>query len=58
MAHIITEECIGCGNCIAECPTNAISESNDIYTINPELCTDCGSCKDNCPVDAIKEQDD
>ncbi|MEN6460007.1 MAG: 4Fe-4S binding protein [Syntrophomonas sp.] len=55
MAHVITDECIGCGSCIEECPTQAISESNDVYTINPDLCTDCANCKDNCPADAIKE---
>lgn len=55
MAHVITEECISCGSCIEECPTQAISESNDVYTINPDLCTDCANCKDNCPADAIKE---
>lgn len=55
MAHVITNECIGCGSCIDECPTQAISEVDDVYTINSDLCTDCGSCKDNCPVDAIEE---
>lgn len=55
MAHVITDECISCGSCIEECPTQAISESNDVYAINPELCTDCATCKDNCPADAIKE---
>jgi len=55
VAHVITNECIGCGSCIDECPTKAISEGDDVYTINSDLCTDCGSCKDNCPVDAIED---
>jgi len=58
MAHIITNDCVGCGSCIDECPTQAISESDDVYTINSDLCTDCGSCKDTCPVDAIEELND
>ncbi len=58
MAHVITEECISCGSCVNECPTQAITENNDVYTINSDLCTDCGSCKDNCPVDAIKDIND
>lgn len=53
MAHEITSECIGCGSCVDECPVEAISEKDDVYTIDPELCTDCGSCQDVCPVDAI-----
>lgn len=58
MAHIITDECLGCGTCIDECPTAAITESNDVYSINADLCTDCGTCKDNCPADAIEEPKD
>ena len=52
MAHKITDECIMCGACEAECPENAISEGEDKYIIDPELCTDCGSCAEVCPVDA------
>lgn len=54
MSHTITEECISCGACVAECPENAISEGDDIYVIDPDLCTDCGSCVEACPSDAIK----
>ena len=53
MAHRITEECISCAACEAECPEGAISEGEDIFVIDPELCTDCGSCVEVCPVDAI-----
>ncbi|MCK5833339.1 4Fe-4S binding protein [bacterium] len=53
MPHRITEECISCGSCEAECPVDAISEGEDTYVINPELCTDCGACTEVCPVDAI-----
>ncbi len=52
MAHKITDDCIMCGACEAECPENAISEGEDTYVIDPELCTDCGSCAEVCPVDA------
>jgi len=52
MAYIITEECIACGACEPECPTEAITPGDDIYVIDPEKCTDCGNCAEVCPVDA------
>lgn len=56
MAHKITEECINCGACIDECPVEAITEGDEISSINAELCTDCGACVDVCPVEAIVEE--
>ena len=53
MPHRITDDCISCGACEAECPVEAISEGEDKYEIDPELCTDCGACVLVCPVDAI-----
>lgn len=56
MATKITEECINCGACEAECPNTAIYPagtpyelngqtfdplSNDYYYIVPEKCTEC-----------------
>jgi NAD-dependent dihydropyrimidine dehydrogenase PreA subunit len=52
VSHRITEECIVCGACLAECPEQAIAEGADRYTINPEKCSDCGSCAEVCPVGA------
>jgi ferredoxin len=52
LSHRITEECIVCGVCQAECPEQAITEGADRYTINPEKCSDCGSCAEICPVGA------
>lgn len=54
MAYIITEECLACGACQAECPSNAIHEG-DIYSIS-EDCVECGACMDTCPAGAIQEQ--
>ena len=48
MAYVISDDCIACGTCISECPSEAISEG-DIYSINPDLCTECGTCADVCP---------
>jgi len=52
MAHKITDDCIACGACIEECPTDAISEG-DIYVIDADNCTDCGTCVEVCPSEAI-----
>jgi len=53
VAHKITEECISCGSCAAECPVEAISEGDEIYVIDPDVCTDCGNCVEVCPTEAI-----
>ncbi|MCP4153329.1 MAG: 4Fe-4S dicluster domain-containing protein [bacterium] len=53
MAHTISDECINCGSCEAECPTEAISAGDDLYVIDADKCTDCAACVDVCPVEAI-----
>ena len=52
MAYKITDACVSCGSCAAECPKEAISEGATQYEINPELCIYCGNCAEVCPVDA------
>ena len=54
MAYTINEDCISCGACEPECPTNAISEASGKFVIDAALCIDCGACAPLCPVDAIK----
>lgn len=53
MAYVINDNCIACGSCIDECPSEAILEG-DKYSIDPDLCIDCGSCVDACPSEAIQ----
>ena len=55
MAFKITDECLSCGACAAECPVNAISEGNDKYVIDADACIDCANCASVCPVDAPVE---
>ncbi len=60
MAYKITEDCISCGACEAECPNQAISEGDTIYKIDPVKCTECvgahdsSKCAEVCPVEACK----
>jgi formate hydrogenlyase subunit 6/NADH:ubiquinone oxidoreductase subunit I len=53
MAYEINSDCIMCGACVGECPTEAISEGADKYEIDADTCIDCGACADICPVEAI-----
>jgi len=60
MALIITDICIACDACLHECPNEAISEGDPIYTIDRKKCTECKehfdkpACVEVCPVDAIE----
>ena len=37
MAYVINDDCIACGTCISECPSEAISEGEK-YSIDPDKC--------------------
>ena len=52
MAYKISDDCISCGACASECPTEAISEGDGKYEIDAEKCIDCGTCAGVCPVEA------
>ncbi len=53
MAYVISDECVSCGSCAAECPVEAISEGADRYVIDADTCVDCGTCEATCPTGAI-----
>lgn len=59
MALMITEDCICCDVCVAECPNDAIAAGEDIFVIDGDRCTECvghyesSRCVDACPVDAV-----
>ncbi len=59
MATLITEYCILCGACEAECPNEAISEGEEVYEVDFNLCTECIGFYDHrrcmlvCPVAAL-----
>lgn len=55
MPQIDRCKCIGCGECIARCPTNALAKLADkAALLYPSLCTYCTACEDICPVGAIE----
>ncbi|GAB5464977.1 MAG: 4Fe-4S binding protein [Candidatus Kapaibacteriales bacterium] len=49
MAFKILDTCILCGRCEKVCPENAISQGEDIYTIEKSKCNECYSLKDLGP---------
>jgi ferredoxin len=59
MANKVTEDCINCGACEAECPNKAITQGDNTYNIDAALCDECAakagdqSCKAVCPSEAI-----
>lgn len=56
MAYKITDKCISCGACAAECPVQCIAQGEDKYIIDPEQCIGCGTCAGVCPVEAPIEE--
>lgn len=52
MAYVISDDCISCGACAAECPVEAIAEGDGKYEIDAATCLGCGTCADVCPVGA------
>lgn len=56
MAYKITDKCISCGACAAECPVGCISQGEDKYVIDESTCIGCGTCAGVCPVEAPEEE--
>lgn len=55
MAFKITDQCVNCGACEADCPVGAISEAADTRVIDADKCISCGACAASCPSEAIEE---
>lgn len=50
---VVTEKCIGCGECTKVCPKQAITLKNKKSSIDKMTCIGCGECMTVCPVKAI-----
>ena len=61
MALTISEDCINCGACEAECPVQAIAAGDDKHEIDPAKCVECKGyydepqCASVCPVECISK---
>jgi uncharacterized protein (DUF362 family) len=51
---IVTENCIGCGNCERICPKTAITMENEVALLDYLKCIRCFCCHEVCPENAIK----
>lgn len=48
--YILPDKCQGCGICLRECPSEAISGSKRmVHIIDQKKCIKCGICLDVCP---------
>ncbi len=53
---ILPDLCIGCGDCVDECPEEAIEGKDKfIHMIDQDLCEQCGKCVSACDEEAIVE---
>lgn len=49
---VVADECIACGTCKVECPSDAIVQKGVTFAITGE-CNECGTCLECCPSGAI-----
>ncbi len=46
--------CLGCGDCKAVCPENAIEVTARLAQVDPDRCISCGACISACPKNIIE----
>jgi ferredoxin len=53
--EVYQNTCIGCGQCVAVCPHQAIQLVDGKSVIDISKCTSCGECVRVCPASAIRD---
>ena len=51
--YFITDDCIGCGECLSVCPQSCIVLNGQKASIKQENCLHCGNCQRVCPVNSV-----
>jgi NAD-dependent dihydropyrimidine dehydrogenase PreA subunit len=54
---IDTDKCIGCGDCVRDCPVDAVKLVKKKAVINDQWCTHCGVCMRVCESEAVIDDD-
>lgn len=54
--YYISQNCIGCGNCLSVCPQNCIDISRTPAVIYQENCLYCGNCMTVCSMGAVEKR--
>ena len=55
MPWIDEDLCVGCGECVDDCPVGAITLKEDQKAgINEDECIRCGRCHEVCPEEAVR----
>lgn len=52
--EIIPKNCIGCGECLKQCPNNALYFDETGINVHRELCSACGKCAAECYSKTLK----
>ena len=54
MVSIDSSRCTGCGACVADCPTHALTFAEQKALYSADSCLLCGHCLALCPEDAVR----
>ncbi|MEW6141807.1 MAG: 4Fe-4S binding protein [Chloroflexota bacterium] len=53
--EVDSEKCTGCGDCVEQCPTDAVEViDGKAVIVRPGDCTYCTDCEAYCPAHAIR----